>query len=320
MWTFENLEPLLLIAAYSLFLASLIWYYSILHDAKLNIEVTIVEDSFHERSFERVTTMVLRHPRYIHSELLKHRWFACSSMSSRAVPSKKMRERILRCMAVPAEWGANQPGMQAFGLVRPWRAVVAHAIWCTLGILAVFISWVLDKLGLHKQIVNRVTEPWSYTTSVVTCTYAGYLHFLALRLDPAAEPAMRQMALMVQTALKTSRPRTLKEGQWHLPFVTQFERDSYVEPILLNVSAARCGRTSYLNHDRSSPVVQDDLNLAKKLSVAEPMHATPFEHQVQMTYEHPDIKWSGCLHSRNLKTYRARLEYAKRHGVPVEGV
>ena len=48
------------------------------------------------------------------------------------------------------------------------------------------------------------------------------------------------------------------------------------------ISAARCARVSYLNHDQTAPVIERDLELANKLLDAS--HCTPFEHQAQVEY------------------------------------
>ena len=44
----------------------------------------------------------------------------------------------------------------------------------------------LLNLGLHKQIVNRVLEPFTYIDVVVTAT--DYANWFALRLDKDAQP------------------------------------------------------------------------------------------------------------------------------------
>jgi hypothetical protein len=54
------------------------------------------------------------------------------------------------------------------------------------------------------------------------------------------------------------------------------------------MSVARCARTSYLTHDGAVPEIEKDIALYDKLVVAEPLHASPAEHQAT-----PDAKEPG---------------------------
>ena len=47
----------------------------------------------------------------------------------------------------------------------------------------------LGQIGLHKQIANRVVEPWMFTT--VVCTATEWENAWALRVDPMAQPEVR---------------------------------------------------------------------------------------------------------------------------------
>lgn len=53
--------------------------------------------------------------------------------------------------------------------------------------------------------------------------------------------------------------------------------------ILTLISAARCARVSYLNHDGSKPDILKDLALAKRL--IDSGHMTPFEHQCRYSFD-----------------------------------
>ena len=45
------------------------------------------------------------------------------------------------------------------------------------------------------------------------------------------------------------------------------------------VSVARCDRVSYKTHDGRETSVEEDIELANKLVVSTPLHASPAEHQ-----------------------------------------
>ena len=66
---------------------------------------------------------------------------------------------------------------------------------------------------------------------------------------------------------------------WHLPYVLDRERELYGLEVLQAVSTARCARVSYLTHDGIEPIVVKDLELYDRLVGAEPLHASPTEHQ-----------------------------------------
>ena len=85
------------------------------------------------------------------------------------------------------------------------------------------------------------------------------------------------------------------QASWHLPYVTQMERDIYRDDLLPKLSAARCARVSYLTHDGAVPNVEADLALFDRLVGSVPLHASPIEHQAT-----PNV-YGGCdsLRSNN---------------------
>ena len=68
---------------------------------------------------------------------------------------------------------------------------------------------------------------------------------------------------------------------WHLPYITKEERIKYINypEFLAKISASRCARTSYLTQDGVVPNVERELRTFKMLAEAEPIHASPLEHQ-----------------------------------------
>lgn len=233
----------------------------------------------------RLTTMELTYPRFIHSEFMTHRVFSRNSASSRAIPVMKMLKQVWSDPAMPVWWGKNQAGMQAKEELKGWRLWLAQKLWVLAGWVMVCFAWAFVKIGLHKQIANRVLEPWMWMKTIVTATDWG--NFFNLRVHPDAQPEMRRLAEAMLVAYNGSTPVELPPDKWHLPYVTKGEyatlawygpgcRDDW-EWVLQKLSAARCARVSYLNHDGTKPDVEKDLALFEKL-VAAP-HASPFEHQ-----------------------------------------
>src|ERR1700761_5086426 len=137
---------------------------SLVENVKLvegQISAEVIADSVYV-SCPRITTFVLRYPRIIHSEIMTHRAFSRNAASSRAIPVAKQLEKIKTDPFIPVRWGANQKGMQARSVVAPEVAREAEAIWLETMRYCVAQAEILNELGIHKQIVNRIVEPFSF--------------------------------------------------------------------------------------------------------------------------------------------------------------
>ena len=247
-------------------------------------EAKIILDSVNE-SGDRLTTFQLRYPRFIHSELMTHRVFSRNAMSSRAVPVAKMIAQVRDNPAKPIHWGMNKPGMQATEEVP---TASAEHLWHKAATLAADVAEQMVKLNLHKQVSNRILEPFQWMNTIVTAT--EWDNFYSLRAHPDAQPEFQKLAVMMLEAQKSSQPKLLRAGEWHLPYVTVAEledmksaRTGKLHPFrvgqMQKVSAARCARVSYLTHDGRRPDVAEDLALFDRLAGGVPLHASPLEHQ-----------------------------------------
>ena len=238
------------------------------------ITAKIIEDSISEAGV-RLVTMQLCYPRFIHSEFMTHRVFSRNASSSRAIPVKKMLEMVRNEPAMPIHWGANQPGMQASQEVQ--HVGVAKDLWCIAAKKAADIAEEMEKMGLHKQVANRILEPFQWIHVIVTAT--EWEGFFELRAHPDAQPEIHELAIRMREAMEQSTPKLLKRGEWHLPYISEEERGMYFEKVLCQMSAARCARVSYLTHDGQKPDPQKDIELYERLVGSKPMHASPVEHQ-----------------------------------------
>lgn len=187
---------------------------------------------------------------------------------------------------MPIHWGKNQPGMQANEQLALGNQYLAEVLWREAAQKAASVAERMMELGLHKQVTNRILEPFQHISVVLTAT--DFDNWFELRAHPDAQPEIHQLALIMQNWMTSSQPQQLDVGEWHLPYVTQDERnDQFFKnnpELLRQVSAARCCRVSYLKHDGSAASISDDLALCEKLVGAKPLHASPFEHQAT-----PDI-------------------------------
>lgn len=225
---------------------------------------------------QRITTLELQYPRFIHAEFMTHRVFSRNAASSRAIPVAKMIEQVRSDPAIPIHWGKNQPGMQAkVGLADTMEV---RQQWQMAARQAADRAEAMAAVGLHKQVVNRVLEPFQLMRTIVTST--TWDNFFALRAHEDAQPEIHALALAMRDAIDSSTPvkRTL-DDDWHLPYVTERERDMLKVYLLPRLSTARCARVSYLTHDGQVPDIDKDLDLYKRLVGAAPLHASPAEHQ-----------------------------------------
>jgi hypothetical protein len=274
----------------------------------MTIEAKIVEHSVADHG-KRLATYQLRYPRFIHAELMTHRVFSRNASSSRAIPVAKLIAEVRHSPAMPIHWGKNQPGMQAneecdeliivpealheaygkycgFGdivLPKPQKTEREH-FWQFLGWLQTLGAEAFATAGYHKQIVNRRLEADSHISVILTAT--EFDNWNELRAHKDAQPEIHKLALCMQEAERAStpvfRPRDrLIADAWHLPYVTAEERANFHDqPLFLaKLSAARCARVSYLNHDGSLPDPVKDIDLYEKLVGGRPLHASPVEHQ-----------------------------------------
>jgi hypothetical protein len=146
----------------------------------------------------------------------------------------------------------------------------------------VYYAKQLLALGLHKQIANRILEPWMWTTVICTGNSGAWNNFFALRCHPEAEPHIQKLAYMARDAMKTSWPKLLEAGDWHLP-LTGFPGDEVLsKDDLIKVSAGRCARVSYLTAEGTRDVSQD---IALHDRLVSSKHFSPTEHQAMCGLE-----------------------------------
>jgi hypothetical protein len=240
------------------------------------LSAKILKDSISPEGV-RLTTMELVYPRFIHSELMTHRVFSRNASSSRAIPTKRAIRMIRENPAVPASWRMNQPGMQGYVMAPQDVALQAQEIWLNAMEASIFWAEQMDMLGIHKQVVNRITEPYAHIKVVVTSVY--WDNWFGLRDHPAADPTIAALAVQMKEAFDASTPKALALGEWHLPYISDEELAVLGVTNAIKVSAARCARTSYNNHDGTATVLDKDIALHDSLLVDQPIHASPAEHQ-----------------------------------------
>jgi thymidylate synthase ThyX len=220
----------------------------------------------------RLTTLEVTFPRFVLAEFNTHRVFSRNSASSRAIPTAKLIERVEHHPAMPLEWGRNRAGMSAGEVLDGEDARRAQAIWLHARDEAAARVRELLELGVHKQELNRLLEPFLWHTVVVTAT--EWDNFFELRCAPSAQPEIRAAALRMRDAIAGSPPRPVAHGQWHAPLL-QADEEALDAETRRRISAARCARVSYLTHEGKREIAKD-LELYDRLRADR--HLSPFEH------------------------------------------
>lgn len=274
---------------------------------KGGISAEIIADSV--MGISRITTFELEYPRFIHAEFMTHRQFSRNAASSRAIPIDRMHQQVKTNMAMPVHWGRNQAGMSAKEEVCDAERKSAIMNWQVACDMAVHNSRMLSLDNVHKQIANRVTEPFQMMKVVVTAT--EWANWYWLRNHGDAQPEIHELAEIMLQAHEYSQPDELVPGEWHLPYVKwhrnvednrQCFTDSEFKPLTLDearaVSASCCAQVSYRKNDDS---LEKALMIFDKLINSEPVHASPIEHQASpmvnaTTYMSDNVWESGVTH------------------------
>jgi len=290
------------------------------------IKVEAICDSINPQG-TRLITMLLKYPKFLHQETLRHRTlyihdclydpdFSFSVSSARAIPFSKLIDEVEsdELRASPLVWGAEQRGMSPGDELDPEAKQVAQLWWKRAALDASKNVRAMAKgQGLleampwqipHKSIVNRIIEPYIHVNCLTTGTTRGWMNFFGLRLDKAADPTLQILAQEAWKIWNESKPQLLQPDQWHLPYIDEDEilwlKDPYLElslqqknNLFIKVSVARCARLSYLSFETSKrSTIKEDLKLYDRLLGGPIKHVSPAEHQA--TPDEPGI-WSQDL-------------------------
>lgn len=265
------------------------------------ITAKIIADSVSSVKGHRITTFELQYPRFIHSELMTHRLFSRNAMSSRAVPIEKMIKQVESDPAMPIHWGKSQPGMQAKEELEGKSLDGVKSDWKEAASCAAGIADVMRMRGAHKQIVNRILEPFQLMKTVLTST--EFDNFFWLRCHEDAQPEIKELADRMFAAMKESEPFKLNPDEWHVPYVEttrnffgkimyvgegtkedqeaipDVENDRYMRIYSLEdalaISSSCCAQVSYRLLDDS---IEKARKVYQRLVESTPVHASPFEH------------------------------------------
>jgi thymidylate synthase ThyX len=196
-----------------------------------------------------------------------------------------MLARVKEDPFLPVYWGKNQKGMSADEEIEGDKQRAAEATWLIARDNAVEEVQNLLNIGVHKQIANRLLEPWLFHTIIITASELA--NFFNLRRDKSAQPEIRKGADLMWRVLDSSVPDDVGYGKWHLPLVKgvdlpQLLDEQYTEMELAQISCGRCARVSYLTHDGVRDPRADVEMVTKRLAPSG--HMSPLEHAARPMY------------------------------------
>jgi thymidylate synthase ThyX len=262
------------------------------------IKTQIILDSLNARTGDRLVTWENTAPRFIHSEFMTHRCFSRNAASSRAIPINKVIERIKECPAFFEQLGINKAGMQAVEIAEEWVADAFKTEWEEEAKRLCEVVWRWSKkYNLHKQILNRILEPFQHMTVIASATEVdGFFH---LRAEKMADPTFQVLAYRMLNTYINSEPVERTE---HFPYTDGSETNP------ATCSVARCARVSYCRQNEIK-TFEEDVDLFEKLMNSG--HWSPFEHVARTTG--PISMFDGApIQKGNFKGwYQLRHDYDK---------
>lgn len=244
---------------------------------KGGIVARVVAKSVSATSGTEIITWELEYPRIVHSELMTHRVFSRNSASSRAIPVLKVIEQVRYNPAKPVHWGKNQAGMQANEELDSVHKQAVESLWEVAAEHSCYIARAMEQHGAHKQVVNRILEPFQFMKVVLTTTEKNNFYWLRDHKD--ADPTIHELARCMREADDNSTAVVLNAGDWHTPYYGDGFWNPWCDDTVYNalmISSSCAAQVSYRKLDDS---LEKAGTVYKRLVESEPVHASPFEHQ-----------------------------------------
>ena len=225
---------------------------------KNNIKAEIVTHSKRAETGDEIITYKLTFPRIILSEVNTYKMLEKNTSSSRAIPIERMIEVVEKEPFIPIAFQKQHKGMQGTEYITDKKEIESCVnLWLdgrdsALSVIDEFI----DLVGVTKQVLNRIIEPWMWVTQLITGTRESFEHLFnqrcpiynveglkftskkdAIGLYPhlkdmtdlewlqcnsgQAEIHFMDLAEKMYDALNESTPNILEEDCWHIPFAKE---------------------------------------------------------------------------------------------------
>lgn len=258
----------------------------------MSVSATILADSISPEG-DRLIHVEATLWRPVLAELNTHRSHSRSSASSRAIPVGKTLAKVIADPAWPLVWASEQRGMtggaELTGADREAaEALFAHVHQSTTVAISDYLRSAALEFGseeaakqhvLHKSLLNRLLEPFSWHTAILAATQDGWDNFFKQRssyFSKKAQPEMMALADAIYDAMALSTPAPVEYGEWVTPYIRDDESFTNDEE-RRQVSTGRCARVSYLTHNGVRDPAEDIRLFNQTLMAEDPQHWAPSE-------------------------------------------
>ena len=214
-----------------------------------NIKAEIVAHSRNIETGDELITYRLTYPRIILAQLNTYKSITKITSSSRAQPFNKVVEVIENDPFIPMMYQKTHKGMQGTEYFTDEEEIRQRDLeWLTARDKAVEQAKKLTELEVTKQLTNRLLEPYMWITQLVTGTREAFEHLfnqrcpeyevngvkgrskkeMGLNLTDEewltsnkghAEIHFMDLAEKMYDALTLSKPKELKPGELHVPYL-----------------------------------------------------------------------------------------------------
>lgn len=236
------------------------------------ISAKVIKDSLYNNV--RIITIEACYPKFLQAELNTHRMMVKNAASSRAIPINVFSKHLF----IPKHVGVNKPGMAANEYLEDDKLLEFQKDWVNIyHLMLEQVNYLQDKYNPHKQLINRLLEPFNMTKGIFTATLKTWEHVLGLRNHKDAQPEIQELAKYIQKEIMNSKPQILKLGEWHLPYVDSVNAGE--GNLNIKKSAACIAQVSYRKMDDSDEkilnifdklhLLEDDINVKKHISPAQ---------------------------------------------------
>ena len=325
---------------------------------KKKIEARVIADSKNEHG-QRITTYVLTYPRFIHAECKTHRvlsdddsyyedtslmnekMFSRNAASSRAIPTSRMIKDIEEDPFIPVAWQKAHKGMQGIEYFDHTKEVGSKDVlskikreWLKARDEAVHRAKGMLDLGITKQLINRILEPYQWYTCIVTAT--EYDNFFELRcpqyqleyidtkfksrkdaikdnrdLDEytiidwlqvnkgQGEIHISLLAEAMWDAMNESTPKQLKAGEWHIPFsdninIYRYWRESSEDSMEILKVKIATARCARVSYLNFEGKDDYESDINLYDILKDSGHYSPFEHCARAMSKDELQQWGKC--------------------------
>lgn len=213
----------------------------------------------------------MTYPLFIHPEVLRHRNFASSVQSNRAVSFERNVKFLNTKGCVLPIIGMAQKGMVDSGLLDESNLFEAYERIEWASFRAINDARNLMECGVHHSIANRYLAPYLPCAHLMTGLDIWWNDFFAQRIKPDAERNIQALAVAAKEAIESDFD---SQNEVHIPFYSDSPSERHGFQHIIS-SVAKCARVSYANYEvEKSP--EKELEFVRKLWQSK--HVSPFEH------------------------------------------